>query len=204
MRHAIERRAATDNPYVPVWNPSGVEYQARNWLDANNIGTAFEEDVTNRVFVLLQRDFAPAQINCLRHLSRGGQAMEDQRPDFNPQLNRIRWFPIRISVYYPGPVVDVTPRDFTSNEMRATLLQLATTRSELQYLAAGFTKALSLFAVKDCNHGITHSTFTCTLEIFDTFHWPHPADSNPIWRWLSNEPPLPITLIPDSEIDIFT
>jgi hypothetical protein len=202
MRHAIARRQDTDNPYIPLWNPAGVEFQTRNWLDLANIGGQFEEDVTNRTFVLLKREFPESMVNCLKHISRGGQPMEDQRPDMNPQLNRIRWFPIRISVYYGGPAPDLPPRDFNSNEMRATLLQLAASRNEQEYLAAGFTKALTLLAVKDCYYVGAVSTFTCTLELYDTFQWPHPADSNPIWRWLCNEPPLPPSIIPDSEIAV--
>lgn len=190
MRAVIERRADQDNAYVPVWNAAGAEFTMRNWGDVNNIVAHFEADVTNNVFVLLARDFSNAQLNCLRHLSRGGAAMADQANVESPALNRIQWFSIPMAVYSAGALPPPPIADFTSDMMRATLIQLATTRGEVKYLVEGFTKALTLLGVKMTGPAASPFWITCTAEAYITFHWPHPSDFNPIWRWLQAVPAL--------------
>nr|QHA33709.1 putative capsid protein [Atrato virus] len=191
MKAQIERAGDQPNPYVPAWLPSGGQYVHRSW-EAADLATFFQNDIQNRVFILLGRDFSPEQQMCLQHLARGGIAIGAQARTA-PILNQISWFGINIAVYFSGPVNMPAIADFNSDTMRATLIQLAQTRGERLFLVRGFVKALTLLGVRefpaDANGQGRHS-YAATLEVFHTFHWPRPSDSNPVWRWLSTQPAM--------------
>nr|QHA33713.1 putative capsid protein [Murri virus] len=203
MRAVIERQAAITGAYQPIWNPAGATYIHRHWINNDDIGNQLVSDIYANRFIVLARDFTPGQLNCLQHLARGGQALVVQNRT-NPTVNSVNWFSISIVVLFNAETAIPPIVDFAADEMRSMLVKLAETRRESQYLAMGFTKMLPLFAVKGMENEGGTTYYSCTLEVYGTFHWPRPCDSNAIWRWLNVEPPLNLTGVHVSEIAVLT
>lgn len=176
--------------YNQLWAAAGDGLLSRNLADAANILAHFEADVSTGRFVLLGREFTEPMVNCLIHLSRAGPALNEVANRLNPSGSRINWFGVPMALYNNAERPIPAMADFTADAMRATLVQLAATRDEVPYLVSGYIKALTIFGTKRYGAIADPTWFTCTCEEFGTFNWPHPADYNPIWRWLSGVDPL--------------
>ncbi|QJD26157.1 hypothetical protein [Schistocephalus solidus toti-like virus 2] len=192
MRQSISRWLVEHPDFVAGWNPVGADdFFTRSWAD-ENVGDLLNSDILERRIVVLASDFSAVQRNCLRHIARGGIALS-ANGQITPRSNRIDWFNIPIAIYYSTPPGNIPLADFTPDDMRSTLLQLARTRGEEAHAVRGYTKAAVV--VNQIRKVIAGAPvyYLPTVEKAVELHWAGPRDSNPIWRWIGKAPPQAAT-----------
>jgi len=186
LREIVERRLGVNAAYPIVWNAVDANYRERDWTNAN-IGGLLAEDIAERRLVCLAKDFSQEQIACLRHLARAGEPMVQDPVEERPRLNQVEWPGVPISVYYPAAPGGAVIADFSADEMRSTLVQLAVTRGEHRPFIRGYMKASTWLLQLRAAQGAAPAAiryFTATLERASTTAMHAPRDFNPLWRWL--------------------